>query len=211
MVKYYCAATNLLCMIKKVSLVMVLLFAFAVTRAQTVHVGIKTDFTSTKISGNGLSSSFQAGYQAGGFAEINLNKKWGVQPELLFSQRNSKKGDDFSVYYINTASPVSNEMIKLNYITIPVLLKYNINSLFTVNLGPQISYLVFEDEDLLKGNKDAFKKTDFGLVGGVQLNISPSFKIYGRYNYGLSNINNIDDRYKWKTQQIQLGVGVHIF
>lgn len=195
---------------KILSVSLLLLFVFS-AHAQKLHLGVTTDLDFTKISGNGMDSKYQSGYQAGAFAEVDINKKWGVVPAVLFSQRNMKRADDFSVYYVNTASPESNTSVKLSYVSVPVLLKYNINDLFSVNLGPQVSFLVYDNEDLLKSGQKAFKNTDFSLVAGVQLNVSPSFRFYGRYNYGLSNINNIDDRYSWKTRQFQLGVGVHIF
>ena len=43
------------------------------------------------------------------------------------------------------------------------------------------------------------------MLGGVQVNIS-HFGFYGRYNIGLSNINDIDSQEKWKNQSVQLGV-----
>lgn len=195
---------------KLLSVSLLLLFVLS-AQAQKVHLGVTTDLDFTKIAGNGMTSKYQSGYQAGAFAEIDLNKKWGIEPAVLFSQRNMKRADDFSVYYVNSVSASPDVMVKLSYVSVPVLLKYNINDLFSVNLGPQVSFLVYDDENLLKSNGKAFKNTDLSLVAGVQLNVSQSFRFYGRYNYGLSNINNIDDRYSWKTRQFQLGVGVHIF
>ncbi len=179
--------------------------------AQTVHVGIKTDLTFSSISGNGMSCSLQTGYQAGGFAELSLNRKWSLQPELLFSQKTIKRADDFGVYYVNTASSSARQMLKLSYISLPLLVSYKINNFFTVSAGPQYSYLVYDDENLLKGGGDAFKKNDVALVAGLQLNLSPSFRVYTRYNHGLVNVNNIDNRYKWSSRQIQVGVGMHLF
>jgi hypothetical protein len=37
-----------------------------------------------------------------------------------------------------------------------------------------------------------------------------SFRIYGRYALGLSNLNDIDDQDKWKSQSFQIGVGLAI-
>jgi hypothetical protein len=62
---------------------------------------------------------------------------------------------------------------------------------------------------LVQNGKDAFKKGDFSMVGGLQLNIS-KIKLYGRYVVGLSNINDIDNQEKWKNQTIQVGIGFSI-
>jgi hypothetical protein len=47
------------------------------------------------------------------------------------------------------------------------------------------------------------------MIGGLQLNLS-RLRVYGRYNIGLTNINDIDEKDKWKNQQIQLGLGVKL-
>ena len=36
-------------------------------------------------------------------------------------------------------------------------------------------------------------------------------KVFGRYQVGLNNINDIDNKDKWKGQAIQLGVGFNLF
>ena len=56
---------------------------------------------------------------------------------------------------------------------------------------------------------NAFKGGDFAAVLGAQLNLG-LLKVYGRYNIGLSNISDIADQDKWKSQAIQLGVGIKI-
>jgi len=44
----------------------------------------------------------------------------------------------------------------------------------------------------------------------LQFNLG-SLRIYGRYNIGLSNLNDIDNTEQWKSQQIQVGLGLKIF
>jgi hypothetical protein len=79
--------------------------------------------------------------------------------------------------------------------------------LLTLNLGPQFGVLLNEDRTLLQNGEEAFKGNDFSMVGGVTLNLRP-LRIYGRYNVGLNNLNDVDNRDNWKSQQIQLGVGL---
>ncbi|PSL45372.1 outer membrane protein with beta-barrel domain [Chitinophaga niastensis] len=189
--------------------VTMMLFIFSATIGQGLHYGVKADLNLFKINGNGITSAMNLGGRFGVFATYDFTKKWGLQPELLFSQASAKRGDDFSVYYVYSNKPDANKNIKLSYITIPVLLRYNINRLFTINAGPQYSFLCYDNENLLLNNRPAFKRNDFGLAVGVTLSVD-NFNFFGRYVYGLSNVNNIDDRYEWKTQQAQIGIGVKI-
>jgi hypothetical protein len=76
----------------------------------------------------------------------------------------------------------------------------------TLNAGPQFGILLQQDKSLLQNGQEAFKTGDFSMVGGVQLNIL-MLRVYARYNVGLSNINNLDNRDQWKSQQIQMGLG----
>lgn len=186
-------------------------FCYLSAHAQTTfHLGVKGDIDLTNISGNGMSKSLKTDYEAGVFGEINFGQKWGIQPEVMYSRRDAKISDDFPKYYINEVSTDYKNTVKLNYIVVPIMAKYNISNLFTVNLGPQFGFKMYDDEDLLKSGKPAFKDLDFGIAGGLTLNVSESFKFYTRYYQGLSNINNIDDRYNWKTKQIQIGVSVRV-
>jgi len=47
------------------------------------------------------------------------------------------------------------------------------------------------------------------MVGGLQFNLK-LLRVYGRYNIGMKNINQIDQKDKWTSQQIQVGVGLRL-
>lgn len=171
-------------------------------------VGIKAGANLNMIDGQAFSETFDLTYHLGGFAEINVNKKWGIQPELLWNQT-SGKTSSFKTLYATVANPTGSENIKLNYLSIPVLLRYNIGSMLTLNAGPQFGILIKDDNTLLKNGQSAFKSGDFSMVGGVQLNFT-FLRIYGRYNIGLMNINDIDNKDKWTNQQLQFGIGLRL-
>ena len=94
----------------------------------------------------------------------------------------------------------------MKYLTVPILLNYNAGKLLTLQAGPQFGVLLNKSKTFIENGRDAFKAGDFSMVGGVQLNLL-SFKVYGRYVVGLNNINDIDNKDKWKNQSLQVGVG----
>jgi hypothetical protein len=177
--------------------------------AQRLDLGAKLGANLTKIEGVKFSNAYELNYHLGAFAEIDFNKNWGIQPELFFSQTTSKVDSGFSTVYEEAPSSLIKTDVKLNYLSIPVLLRINAGSFLTFHVGPQFSILVNHDENLLNNGKDAFKKGDLAAVLGAQVNIS-KLRIYGRYNIGLANISDVDNPNKWKNQQIQLGVGFKI-
>ncbi len=181
----------------------------ATSYAQGARLGIKGGANLTKISGKTFNEEFDLGYQLGLFSELDFSKKFGIQPEVLYSQVNTKRSSGFNSIYTNLTEGGASNDIQLNYLSIPILLRYNIGKFLTLNLGPEFSVLVDHKENVLANGQNAFKKGDFSMVGGIGLNIS-RLRVYGRYNVGLNNINDIDDREKWKNQQVQLGVGLRL-
>ena len=97
--------------------------------------------------------------------------------------------------------------MQLKYINIPILLSYKPNKFVALQAGPQFGILMESSKSIFQNGKDAFKKGDFSMLAGLQLNIS-KLRIYGRYAIGLNNLNDIDNQDKWKTQTIQLGLGL---
>ena len=171
--------------------------------AQSFKIGAKGGATLNKITGQTFKEKFSYGYHVGGFATIGLGKKFAIQPEVLFNQVNVDTSDKFSsVYQFNKLNGV-----QLKYLTIPILLNYNAGRLITLQAGPQFGVLMNKSNTFVQNGKDAFKGGDLSMLGGVQLNIS-HFRLYGRYAIGLNNLHDIDNKDKWKSQSVQLGVGL---
>ena len=204
---------------KKSILLAIALGAFSFTNAQ-VKFGVKAGVNLANIneSYSGFAGEFDGDYKMkigahlGGFVEIKLAEKFALQPELLFSMQGAKYEEaDF-----NDGAGVSSSYestINLNYINVPVMVKfYPIPKLF-IEAGPQVGFLIsaktkFEesgtdfDED---GNpysynesksidsKDYFKSIDFGMNIGVGYEFTEMIFANLRYNIGLSDISEAPD------------------
>lgn len=184
----------------------ILMFMSSSIFAQDFSLGIKGGANLGKISGQSFKDQFTLGYHVGAFATIGLGKKWAIQPEAMLSQINVDTASNFSqVYQFNHV-----DKINLQYLTIPILLNYNVNKFLTLQAGPQFGMMLDKHKDLLQNGKDAFKSQDFSVAAGLQLNLL-KFRVYGRFIGGLTDINNIGSADTWKTQTIQLGVGWSLF
>ncbi len=189
---------------KKLFLSTVAIIAIAVSvNAQSIALGVKAGAIGTKIDGQSFESGYKLSYQAGAFAELDLLGKIGVQPELLFSQTSSS----YSVGLPGV--PAVSTDVKLNYLSIPILLRYNFAKLFTLNLGPQYGILLNNNSDLQSNGQNAFKSGNVSGVVGLQVHFS-SLRAYGRYVVGLSDISNVSSAGNWKSQQLELGVGIKL-
>lgn len=185
----------------------VLMSAMLHTQAQGFHFGIKAGANLFKVAGQSFSQQFKFGYNVGVFSELNFTSNWGIQPELLFNQTNYRTGTQFSSIYPDGVNDVQG---KLSYLTIPVLLSFRPIPLLSLQAGPQFGILVNQDQHLVDNGKDAFKKGDFSLVGGAQLNLA-SIKVGARYVVGLNNINDLQNQTSWKNQGWQVYAGFRLF
>lgn len=192
--------------LSKMILLSACLFLGGTIKAQGINIGFKGGATVYKINGISFSDEFKWGYHLGGVAELMWSKKWGVQPEVLFNQSNTRTGYSFDTLYQSLNPGLKG--IKLNYLSIPVLLTWRPSPFISFQAGPNFSILMSKERNLLQDGREAFRNGNVSVLGGVQLNLL-SFRIYGRYGLGLTNLNNIENNDdKWRSQAIQLGAAV---
>ena len=190
--------TKLLCLIT-------VLFISQAMMAQ-FHIGLRVGTNLSKIEGKSFKQEFQYGYLLGGFAEIGLGNKFFLQPEVLFNQYTSTLDSNFSHIY---QGALTNEQskVKLNYLSIPVILNYKLLGPISIQAGPQYAILIDQSKTLLQNGGRAFKSGDMSLLAGVQVKVA-MLRVTGRYIVGLNNINDIDNKDKWRNQNIQLSLGL---
>jgi hypothetical protein len=190
----------------KLSILIACVF-FTQTAMSQLKFGLKAGANITKVDGKSFKDEFRYGYHAGGFVEIGLGGKLSIQPEVLFNQYQTRVDSSFKNVYENALNFSDNRDIKLNYLSVPVLLNYKLANILSLQAGPQFGILIDQGKTLLNNGKDAFSKGDFSVVGGAQINIS-KIRLSGRYVVGLNNINDIDDQNDWKNQGFQVSLGL---
>lgn len=188
------------------SLVAVIALTAAVNAQAGFRLILKGGATISQVTGKALEGNYLLGYQLGGSAEIDFSRAIGIQPEILFSESSGRTSNDASSIFTNL-NP--NQNVYLNYLSIPLLLRINVDKLLTLNVGPQYSILVNNHQTTYQNGQAAFSNGDFAMVGGVQLNLKV-LRIYGRYVIGLNNINEINQQDRWKNEQVQLGIGLKL-
>src|SRR5215213_11284077 len=79
------------------------------------HLGIKGGVNITKVDGKAFRDEFRYGYHLGGFAELGLGGKLSIQPEVLWSQYQTRVDSSFSNIYQNTLEIDNYRDVKLNF------------------------------------------------------------------------------------------------
>ncbi|MBS1667402.1 MAG: PorT family protein [Bacteroidetes bacterium] len=174
--------------------------------AQGFQLGAKGGVNLSQIQGRAFDQAFNYGYSLGGYAEINVTKHLGFQPELLWNEYQARTADNANQIYTNLSNGTN---IRLNYLSIPLLLSFKPTKIISIQAGPQFGVLIKSSQTFVDNTKSAFKTGDFSMLAGVQLNLG-WFKLGGRYVYGLTNSDKVGNLDSWKSQGYQVYVGVRI-
>ncbi|HEX3165094.1 MAG TPA: porin family protein [Chitinophagaceae bacterium] len=191
----------------KLAIMAIALLTMQAASAQ-FRLGAKAGANLVKVEGQAFKDEFRYGYHLGGFAEIGIIRKLTIQPEVLFNQYSMTLDSSFKSVYENIITSEQSH-VKLNYLSVPILLNYKFLGPIYLQAGPAFSILIDQNKNFLQNGGDAFKKGDFSMIGGAQVRLSKLY-LSGRYVVGLANINDIDDKEKWKSQAIQLSVGLSL-
>ena len=172
------------------------------------RIGAKAGVNINKINGQAYKDGFNYNYLLGVFMQFNFSKTFGLQPEFNFVQSSSEFTNSSSTIYDDLFLNGSQKKAKLDYLKVPLLLNINVGPSKRVKLqvGPQYGNILKQTVDSLKSNGDIFKKADWSAVGGLWLQI-PFINLGARYEVGLTNLNDIDNQQKWKSQAFTIFAG----
>lgn len=153
-------------------------FMFTALKAQednTIKIkpkfGVKAGYTfvDLKVSVDGNSESDDvSGFYIGAFVDFFISEKFNVQPELNYANY-SEDGESSGV------------------LLLPVLAKFKVDDKFSIHAGPQLDYLLNEED------AEGLKRAGIGFALGAAYNISENIFIDARYTFGLSDRWDADD------------------
>jgi hypothetical protein len=195
-------------MYKKIIFTSLILIFASTSFSQGLHIGIKAGSDIQKITGTSISEGFAYGYHLGAFSEINITKSIGIQPEIYYSAVNLNKGTDLDTIY--QSLNISNiSKIKFGYFNVPILLNIKPSKHFSIQAGPRFGILYDKNLSVSATTNNALKKGDLSMIAGIQLYFS-NLRIYGRYQLGLTSINEAVDSENWKTAVIHVGLALKL-
>lgn len=165
--------------------------------------------------GDKFAAEGKYGLAAGAFLSLPLGKVFGIQPEVIYSEKGFKAtgaflGSNYSATRTTT------------YIDVPILLAIKPVSYITILAGPQYSFLVRQNNNFSSSlatvdqnkifDNDNIRKNVLGLTGGVDINLS-SFVVSARAGYDVQN-NNGDGTSttpRYKNVWYQATIGFRLF
>jgi len=186
---------------KNLITICIILITTLSAHAQIVKLGIKAGVNYSNQTGSGITvnninykSEAITNYHFGLVAELPLGESFAFQPEILYSTIGAN---------YKAAGVIADLNNELGYITVPVLAKINLSKTFSLDLGPQVSFLVSNKEKAAINNTKSF---DFGAAAGLGIKVTKSIFLQGRYVVGLSEASTNADI---KNSVVQVSAGFY--
>jgi len=171
---------------KKVMTVLsVTLLSLFFLKANGQHaLGIKGGVNIANLSG--FTGNSRVSAHGGIFLHHTINSNWCFQPELLFSGEGQR--------YVDNGEE---RTLALNYLQLPLMIQYYPSPQIYLEAGPQVGVLINAED---KGNeathlnvRDDFSTAQIALGVGLGFKASDQVILYGRYNFGLTDVTRFDD------------------
>lgn len=162
--------------------------------SQKINFGIKAGLNMSVITGASdqiMTSS--NGFHAGAFLEFKALGKIAIQPEVLFSAQGAK---------FESKDLTSITTTKMNYVMVPVMVKYYPIAGLFFEAGPQAGFLITAKEDFeykiattnsSEDIKDKTKAFDMSANVGVGYDILDKVVVQVRYCIGLTNTSTVEN------------------
>jgi len=122
----------------------------------------------------------------GAFVDFGISEKFSVMTEVNFSAEGSK-----------------NEPYEIDFIQVPVQLRYALSNDVKIGVGPQVSFTTWDRQDVLE-------QYALSVVGGIELMVSDMIFVDFRYNYGFTDITQIPVDNEATNSSFQLGFGIKL-
>lgn len=198
---------------KKLYILLLVLLSYEYSNAQEIKLGVKAGANISNIALESGNLNNKILFHVGILSKFKLSEKVIIQPEILYSQQGAQNEGQ------NQFSQSTNKIdYTLNYINIPVYLNYEINDSFSINIGPQIGFLINSElkfstsesstpgfpTEVVEKNPDFYENTSFGFNGGISYLIDDLI-LSANYNFGITDINNSDELNLNRVFQVSIG------
>lgn len=158
-------------------------------------------------SGKAWNNDFKPGI-VGGVAVGFHKNKIGVRAEVLISNANYK-----STVLVIDSGGTEKVTVKAIYLSIPLMLEYQVLPVLKIQAGPQYSNLMSANGNSFEAGdpKALFKISEFSAVAGLEVKLPKNILVGARYIAGITDLNRKElplyqsDAWKNTTIQVYLG------
>jgi opacity protein-like surface antigen len=142
-----------------------------------------------------VDTKWKPGFVVGALVEVGLSEHLALQQEYLYSQQSGEvKGG---------------ARYKMQYLSLPLLLKYRIIPRLAVVAGPQFDLMLKAQQEVAGQTTNITHDTEergFSATAGLEVNIWRSLSLSARYLQGLNHVGigqrSAVQEFKWQSVQV---------
>ncbi|RXM43317.1 outer membrane beta-barrel protein [Flavobacterium sp. YO64] len=173
---------------KKIAAVLLLFFAVINIQAQaSFKPGLRAGLSLSTISE--MHADYRPDFYIGGFGEINLTKRYSLQPEINYIRQGSNNVARNFIDPNTQTEKIVYQDLQMSYLSIAVINKFTFGQGFQIQFGPAL--------DVLLNDNLAFRKTynDLSFVTGLAYKMPSGLAFEFRFKKGLLDVLDSDYYY----------------
>ncbi|MEP7265195.1 MAG: outer membrane beta-barrel protein [Bacteroidota bacterium] len=144
-----------------------------ISYGQNFNAYLSGGIVTSQVSGDALGGFDKAGVETGIGVSTPVAKKMAMAFELTYIQKGSRKPSKLD------QGDISQYLLRLNYLEVPITINYQLNDKFDVYLGASAGYLISSLEENENGEifpALPFKSTDISVIGGAEYRFGKHLK-----------------------------------
>jgi len=164
---------------KYVFIVFALISSYAFAQ---VKLGPLLQLNYATVNGDIQESTFKTGFGAGFGADFRLDEKLIIEPSLIYSSQNTSF----------TTDTIGELNLKLDYLCLPIMIKFFANENFNLQIGFQSAFLTSQEIKRNNNKLSPEKKLnnfDYGLSFGCGYYLTDNLHINIRYYVAMADLN----------------------
>ncbi|NOX45391.1 MAG: PorT family protein [Chlorobi bacterium] len=190
---------------KKITFILFLLLTSGFSVMAQLNAGIKGGLNLSDMqvfaSDNSIKNEAflsRPSYHIGTYVNSSFSEHFGVQVEVLFSN----KGFKYETDSLGTVDA------SLNYLNFPIMFYYRPGKLVEIEFGPEFGYLI--------SGEDLVKSFDMGIDVGLRFQLSPKFNAGLRYSQGFKfdmkkgDYSSKEGSAKYSNSTLQVSLGFNL-
>ena len=142
-----------------------------------------------------VDTKWKTGFVVGALVEVGLNEHFALQQEYLYSQQSGEIS--------------GGARYQMQYLSLPLLLKYRVLPRLAVVAGPQFDLMLKAEQEASSQTTNITHDTEergLGATAGLEVNVWRSLSLSARYLQGLNHVG-IGQRsavreFKWQSVQV---------
>jgi hypothetical protein len=203
---------------RSIPFLFLLIFGSGTLMSQSFNGGLIMGMNGAQITGDNMAGFNKGGILGGVFVDLPIKEKYIASFEILFTQKGSRR----PISAENPNPPGTWNLLRISYLEVPLLLKYNIYEKLYISGALAAGLIVekkFEDINAVgyKGNEiDWLKNTEFSYHIGLDYLIHEKILLFTRYNSSLHSIatgssNSVFSRYNRGYINVVASIGIRFY